>query len=366
MPTFFKKIMLGFILIFDKFQHTKRKLDEKFLPSLDENLPILTKNDTNQYFLFWNGWKNKDKRLIEIRCSSSPNGDFKPLKNLKWDGDWLHTGITATNKLFFKITLDGKSTIIGERLMDIGGTVNFRDAGGYQNQNGQIVEWGKIYRSGHLYKLSDHNYFKSTNITDVIDLRSEPVRKRLPDKLPKDSKYNVHSIPMESKGLELSKLRRKILKNDLEDFDARAILIRSYGDFITVFHREIKKVFQILLDAEGGVLLHCSAGKDRTGFFVALILKMLEVDEETIKKDYLASNFFRKRETEKIIQKIKLFANPENLVPLLEVQSDYLDAAFMSIDEKYGTFDQYILEGLNWQIEDLNRLKAKYIRSFSV
>jgi protein-tyrosine phosphatase len=348
----------------DKFQHTKRKLDEKTLPSLDEGLPILTKNDTNQYFLFWNEWRNMDKRSLKLECSSSPNGDFKSIKNFKWDGNWLNTGVLATNKLFFKIIIDAESIVIGERLMDIGGTVNFRDIGGYLNQDGQTIQWGKIFRSGHLYKLSDHNYFKSTGITDVIDLRSEPVRKRLPDKLPKHIQYNLHSIPMESKGLELSKLRRKILKNDLDDFDAKAILIRSYGDFITVFNREIKKVFQILLEAKGGVLIHCSAGKDRTGFFIAMILKMLEVDEKTIKSDYLASNYFRKKETKKILQKIKLFANVEKLIPLLEVQEDYLDAAFQAIDEKYGTFDQYIIQGLGWTIEDLKQLQAKYINDF--
>lgn len=365
MPTFFKKMMLGFILILDKFQHTKRKLDEKYLTSLDEDLPTLIKNDTNQYFLFWNGWKNKDKRFIKLECSNSPNGDFKTVKNFNWDGEWLNTGILAANKLFFKITFNNESIVIGERLMDIGGTVNFRDIGGYINQKGQSIQWGKIFRSGHLYKLSDPTYFKSTGITDVIDLRSAPVRKRLPDKLPKGIKYNVHSIPMESKGLELSKLRRKILKNDLDDFDATSILIRSYGDFITVFHREIKRVFQILLDAKGGVLIHCSAGKDRTGFFIAMILKMLEVDEKTIKKDYLASNYFRKKETEKIIQKIKLFADVENLIPLLEVQAAYLDAAFRAIDEKYKTFDEYVFRDLGWTEEDLKKLKTKYINDFS-
>ena len=55
-------------------------------------------------------------------------------------------------------------------------------------------------------------------------------------------------------------------------------------------HREYQQLFEHLLVAKNGFLLHCSAGKDRTGFGAALILAALGVDEKTIMQDYLLTN----------------------------------------------------------------------------
>ncbi len=362
MKVFFKKILIAAILLKEKFQFTKRTLQEKYFPILDEDVPILVKDEEGKYIiLLKNEWINQSE--IQLSYSKKPRTNFTAIQFKHINSTTIQPSINEKSRLYFKLSINKTTITIGERLLNMDGTVNFRDVGGYKTTEGQTVKWGKIYRSGHLYKLSykEKIYFNSLNISDVLDLRGEIMVNRFPDKLPKNNGITSYRIPMESKGLEMRALRKKILNNDLDDFDAEAILLKAYQGFIQDFLPEIRNVFQIILKSEKSILIHCSAGKDRTGFFIGLLLKILGVDDKTIAIDYTASNFYRKKETQKIIEKVDLLTDHQKILPLLEVKVSFWENALLEIEQKYGDFSIFVDQGIGLTNQDISALKAKFL-----
>jgi protein-tyrosine phosphatase len=97
-------------------------------------------------------------------------------------------------------------------------------------------------------------------------------------------------------------------------------------------------------------VLHCTAGKDRTGFGAALILTLLGVPRQVVTDDFLLTNRYTESATRRRLLLIELFslfrADSEALRPLLGVERAYLDASFEAIEEQYGDFDRYRREAL--------------------
>ncbi len=360
----YKRILLAYLLLVDKFKTSSRSLTEKILPTLTPNQPILVRHE-GRYFLFLNDWQpiSVDFSNLKIAYSVSLEGNFEATTFIKKE-NYLELAIKEeSQRIFIKITCSNQEIIIGERLLNLKGTVNFRDVGGFVTEDGKEVKWGKIFRSGHLYKLGkgEHSVFKSLDIEAIIDFRGAQMLKRFPDRVPNAKEVNLINLPIESKGLEMRKLGRKILKDDLEDFDATVILTKAYRDFIDSAEAETITIFRTLLESDGATLLHCSAGKDRTGFFIALILRVLGVSMAQVERDYLASNYFRKKENDNLLEKAKLFTDPERLYSLLNVELSFLRAAFDYIDEKYGSLDNYLTEILGISEEMQKQLKQQYL-----
>jgi protein-tyrosine phosphatase len=360
----YKSILLAYLLLVDKFKTSYKTLAQKVLPTLTPQQPILVRHE-GRYFIFLNDWQSilSDFSNLKMAYSFATNGDFKGISFTKKE-NYLELDIeNVSQRIFIQITYLDQKITIGERLLDFKGTVNFRDIGGFLTEDGREVKWGKIFRSGHLYKLgkAEHSVFNSLAIQTVIDFRGHQMLKRFPDRVPNPDKVNFINIPIESKGLEMRKLGRKILKDDLEDFDAKIVLIKAYRDFIDFSQEETKIIFKTLLENKQGILLHCSAGKDRTGFFTALILRVLGVPMTQIERDYLASNYFRKQENDSLLEKAKLFTDPARLYSLINVEIDFLRVAFSYIDEKYGSLNNYLTEILGISEEMQEALRKEYL-----
>ncbi|NBT20444.1 MAG: tyrosine-protein phosphatase, partial [Proteobacteria bacterium] len=166
------------------------------------------------------------------------------------------------------------------------GTLNTRDIGGWpvDSGTGGHVRYRVIYRSDTLDRLSprDVGHFAQAGVQTVIDLRAEDERHgagRLADGLA-SAGATVHSFPLYdrvSAGTRFVPTAEGI-SHPLEAF-YRAILVR-HAD-------AIRSVIGILADpANLPAMVHCTAGKDRTGMVVALLLSVAGVDDETIVNDY--------------------------------------------------------------------------------
>ena len=360
-----RRFLLGFILMTEPFKKTPRKtLDEKIIPALHENSPIFIKQE-GKHVVILNNWLGGDILLerLKITVSHAPNGVFQDVL-FNADGDQLILQILdEPQRIFVKLTYWEQVTIIGERLIDLQGTVNFRDIGGFRVSETHEVAWGKIFRSGHLNKLNkkEHDYFSSLNIENVIDFRGKSMVKRFRDKVPNPKSINWIGLPIESQGLEMRKLGKKILNDDLGDFDAARILTKSYRGFISHSQAEIKAVFQAILKSENATLIHCTAGKDRTGFFIALILLTLGVSKETIIADFIASNSFRQRENERVLNGVKKFTDITPLLPLINVQLNYLEASFEVLESQFGTAENYLIKEIGITETEIEQLKKKYL-----
>ena len=353
------------MLITEPFRKMPRKTtEEKIVPALHENSPIFIKQK-GRHFVILNNWLGDDVLFdrLKICVSHSPNGIFQDVL-FNAEGEKLVLQILdEQQRLFVKLIYWEREIIIGERLLDMQGTVNFRDIGGFRVNETHQVAWGKIFRSGHLSKLNkkEYDYFSSLNIENIIDFRGKSMVKRFRDKIPNPKSVNWIGLPIESKGLEMRKLGKKILNDDLNDFDAEKILTKSYRGFIKYSKTEIKTVFQTIFNSENATLIHCTAGKDRTGFFIALILMALGVPKETIIADFMASNSFRKQENDKVLQNVKKFTNPTPLFPLIRVQQSYLETAIEALESQFGTAENYLTQEIGITTEEIKLLKEKYL-----
>ena len=123
----------------------------------------------------------------------------------------------------------------------------------------------------------------------------------------------------------------------------------------------------LLADNTDAVLIHCAAGKDRTGFGSALILAALGVSRATALTDYMLSNKYLPVEDE-ITKMLNTYEDyfPSNidravLRPMFEVRPEYISAAFAAVDEVYGDTGAYLNQALGLSKADIDELKLKYL-----
>ena len=116
-------------------------------------------------------------------------------------------------------------------------------------------------------------------------------------------------------------------------------------------------------------IVHCTAGKDRTGVVTAVLLTLLGVSKDNIYKDYLESNSavqaqmmrMRQAHTETSPVSSALSALPlESIKVLMGVDRSYLEAAFSAIDTQYGSFQAYIADGLKLSQADVAALRTRF------
>ncbi|ASK32727.1 protein tyrosine phosphatase [Chryseobacterium sp. T16E-39] len=245
---------------------------------------------------------------------------------------------------------------------------NFRTVGDIKNSDGKTLRKGVFYRSGHLNNLKKKSFdkFQKLGIKEVIDLRNDREITANPDQLPTNLMYKKYSA-FEDQGDQLSQAKKLVLKGKVNAQDADKRMIDFYKEYVTENPETIKKIITEILDSNQPVLYHCTAGKDRTGIITALILTILKFDKATIYNDYLLSNNFRQK---LVLKRLRLANNLHFLYPKMDIkvleklswiESDYLDAAFNEIDNKYGSTDVYIQKVLG--ISDDKR--EFYIRKFT-
>ena len=246
----------------------------------------------------------------------------------------------------------------------ISGTKNFRDVGGYATVDGKHVKRGVLFRSDDLSDLSsaDLAAFADLGIQTVFDLRHDYERLQYPSRLPSERSVRVVEIPVYYPPLDRRESRRKILAGEVEEGHFRQLLIDANRAFALDYRDQVSDLLHDLA-APGArpAVIHCADGKDRTGFAIAMILSAVGVPRETVYEDFLLSNVFLERRT-KLYSFLawfgSLFRVPRKEIrPLLEVRREYLEAAFAAIDEKYGSLDAYLRDGLGIDETTLARLR---------
>lgn len=242
------------------------------------------------------------------------------------------------------------------------GVINFRDVGGYHTTDGGRVRTGLVYRSGALHNLteSDLNKLHDLKLKLVCDLRSEEERAAEPDKLPPNPAPTYLHLPLAGEDDRRKRLiavlfNRRQLATMMREFYVEVIIERNarlYGDMLRRFADP----------ANLPAIIHCTAGKDRTGVGVALLLSLLGVPEDTIIADYSQSNrhyehflAFGRRAVEPIAW---LRVKAEDLQPLFLADPDNLRAVFVHIHQRYGSTETYLREAAGLDDTTQARLRA--------
>ena len=244
---------------------------------------------------------------------------------------------------------------------------NIRDLGGLTGHNGLKVKNGRIYRGGFLGKVSDEDVqiINELHLTDMIDFRSSGDFKNSPD-------YpfvgvTFHNFPLMKEDL-------KIENKKGEDSNLLWFIDKGLDGFSHMYNLyprllleenaiiSLRKFFKLLVSKPDGIFyFHCSQGKDRAGLAAYLLEIALGISKETAKEDYLRSNEAMKIRTKYHIEQLcgKDFYNEEYEKALYDVFSakeEYLNHAIESVEAKYGSIEEYIVNELRVDIPKLREL----------
>jgi protein-tyrosine phosphatase len=273
-------------------------------------------------------------------------------------------GLPARPRQYFRLADGhGNEVIAPARGLGLPGAVNFRDFGGYATACGRRVRWGELYRSGHLAQLTPAavEQFEDLAIDLVCDFRREDEQTREPSRLPAGTRrVSIATTPGSQKsalhGASGSIRSRQAMIGAMRDINRE--FVRSQSDrYAALFE-------QLLAPGTRRVLVHCAAGKDRTGFAAALILFALGVPRETVIRDYLLTRhyFDPAGELARVRDKYQLHhLGDHDLLPMLEVDQSYLEAALAVIEEEYGTVDTYLERALGVGGAARRELAARYL-----
>ncbi len=232
--------------------------------------------------------------------------------------------------------------------------------------DGREIKKGLLYRSDHLSKVTKRDIEKvaALGVKTVYDLRGEDERKSSPQRLPEIVPMEVVSLPIFYQGLDpYATARRIVISGDVEDGEFHNLMIEAYRAYVLDFRSQWSLLLQGL--AKPGTLpalIHCTYGRDRTGVAVAIILRSLGVPREKVMEDYLLSNKFWESKTDLyscLANCASCFRTPRSEVrALMEVRPEYLQGAFEAIDEHYGSFDNYLDQGLGIDEATLQSLRT--------
>ena len=260
----------------------------------------------------------------------------------------------------------------------LSGAWNFRDV---TSTTRGLIRPGRLFRAGELSHLDDTGRHQMTQlgITDVADLRSPPeVRSHGPGLVPDG--VVIHLLPFvedvlpdgEEAPHEHAFARLMTEKPDDESTsDAAArYMTEEYGRIALapLARRAVHRMVSLLGD-ERSLLVHCFAGKDRTGFTVAVVLEAAGLDRDAIMADYLASNAAAPELRTQIMERIKArfdgelpsetadFTEARLSDDVLGVREDYLASALRSVEEEFGSVTGY-LRAADVTDDDLTRLRV--------
>jgi len=236
---------------------------------------------------------------------------------------------------------------------------NFRDFGGYRTQTGTRLKEGLLYRSGDLARATDADldYLASLGIKTICDLRSEGERKREPDRVPAAKPFTFFNIPMrpivDYQGRSLRRLL-SLMAGSERKVDYVAESYQAYRDYATSYLPQLKALFRRISNPENlPLLIHCSAGKDRTGVVASLIQLVLGVPVEIVIDDYLKTNGnleTYKEDAFRQMSKLGYFGVPwkKLYAPLFAARTDFIDAALEQVKKEFGVVDEWFRRGLGF------------------
>ncbi|WP_203640908.1 tyrosine-protein phosphatase [Levilactobacillus andaensis] len=257
-------------------------------------------------------------------------------------------------------------TIYGTKV-PLKGASNVQDMGGIKTKNGHRIKAHRIIRSNKMinYTKNDVKVIKSTyKLKTVVDFRSGNEIKNTPDVKITNVKYIKDGVVKDSNfggnsQAEFAQQLATMDPNHMPEFYqglvSDKISIKGYKVFFN----------QLLKQKQGATLFHCTDGKDRTGIGAMLFLSAMGVSKQTIMKEYLRSNHNLAKENKIAISAMdKVTTNKNaraNFRRLKAVKKSYLNAAYKTIDKKYGSVDNFLKTQIGLNAHKKAQLRAMYL-----
>jgi len=265
--------------------------------------------------------------------------------------------------------VSGIPRVVSIRRLPLEGAANFRDLGGYPSSDGRYVRWGLVYRSGHLANLtaSDYQYLNSLGIRMICDVRTEGERTRFPTHWIGQAPI-ILTVPI---GPDRDiKVRQEELRRSLASSGAAPPnLSSSYDRYVIDFADQYGVMLSRLAAGNLPAVEHCSAGKDRTGIFSAILLIVLGVPRNIVIQDYLLTNRYLlgpdsiEKTMADLQRLLDLPQTPDraSTQAFLTAKGATLESAFETIDRKYGSFRNYVKDGLKLSDSEVAALRERLL-----
>lgn len=328
-------------------------------PAVDADV---VRRDAGQFAFTWRAPAGR----VVVRYRDTLLADANGTRQVEVSG---LTGLTAVQPQF-RLSfeggpLNGAELTVAERFLPLVGGVNFRDLGGYRTRDGRVVRWGQVYRSGMLSQLeeSDLEALAGLDIRLVCDFRSRNEAQRYPDRLPDGATAAYRAMPMTMEGNRWLQIARLFWhRNNLG-----RLLQAGYTQVVVGQNAAVVgATLRALADpANRPAVLHCTAGKDRTGVIAALLLALLGVDDETILADYSLSNLAYRRYADTLAHDIQRLSRlgfaAEQVRPLLVANPAVLRAVLADIRATHGSIEAYLRGPAGLDTAVLEQLRAELL-----
>lgn len=240
-----------------------------------------------------------------------------------------------------------------ERALPFEAIDNFRDYGGYAVAGGGRLKMGRLFRSAHHGAATEKDLalLGSLKIGSVIDFRGPQERDKAPSRRPQGFAAMVYEVDGES-GRMSEEIIEAFRRSTPEE--ATALFAFSYSYIATTpkMVAAYRAFFQAAADVDGPSVIHCSAGKDRTGIGAALLMKALGAHEDDIMADYLLTGSLGNIQHRMGLNAVKVREMLGGEIPdhvaaaLAGVAPDFLHGAFNAIGQHTGGVDGYLRDAL--------------------
>jgi protein-tyrosine phosphatase len=251
------------------------------------------------------------------------------------------------------------------------GLPNFRDFGGYETKDGRRVREGVLYRSQAFGGATekDLEYLAGLDIRMVCDLRSKFEREQARDRWPVGLMPSRLYLDIRSDARAGHSELIDAIRKEPNPAGVHRGMLLIYRGMPAAFAPVLPQLFAHLLDpVHLPMVIHCHAGKDRTGFICAVILAALGVQDQHITADYLltAQRIDRMQLSLELVETFSAFVGVPLTVEALQVALDvcpeYLDAAMQALAADYGGIDGYLQTAAKLGAAEHERLRSLLLR----
>ena len=216
-----------------------------------------------------------------------------------------------------------------QRHLQLSGCFNLRELGGYTTSEGKQIKWRTLLRSDSLHRLppSHQQQLIDYDVKTIIDLRSSFEIEKEGYAFSNQSEIKYFNLPlMEENTINIDKSLAELTLFELNLF------------FLEERSPAIKTVLETIASQQTAVLIHCTAGKDRTGIIIALLLAIADVPITTIAEDYSLSESL----LASLYDEIRPQAIKRGFAHLLESPRQTIIETFADLDRRYCRINNYL------------------------
>lgn len=254
--------------------------------------------------------------------------------------------LRSLSRSYFKLVFNNKySMITGERAIPMQQLANFRDFGGYYNEDNRQTQWGKLYRSSSLSSYAtttDRKFLNALGIKTVIDFSADN------EKLRRTCRHwskRIFNFPLRENPRSTVFFGDKILSKQMRKND---VIIDQQDNlsFVTEHNADyFEQMFDILTDKTNyPIVICCALGKDKTGVAAALILSALGIDREQIISDFLLSN--QLIDYDIFLPNVEVYFSDsdvqETMTAMLSAHQEVITCILDRINKQYGSVNHFL------------------------